>query len=162
MLQNGHGRRDGRTDRRTDGQTDRGTDGRTNGVKPIYPPPTTSLFGGYNNSYSPETLNSGQNWPFFVPCDLEIWLMTLKNNRAPLQCYFKLCASFGSHWWIQTRVSVRKCPIWVQINYFFSHVTLKFDRWPWKTIGHLSLATSSSVHRVIIISEFNLLQSGNG
>ena len=26
---------------------------------------------------------------------------------------------------------------------FFSRVTLKFDRWPWKTIGHLSLATSS-------------------
>ena len=40
MLQSGHGRRD----RRTDGQTD----GRTDGVKPIYPP-TTSLFGGYND-----------------------------------------------------------------------------------------------------------------
>ena len=24
--------------------------------------------------------------------------MTLKNNRAPLLCYFKLCASFRSHW----------------------------------------------------------------
>ena len=36
---------------------------------------------------------------FFVPCDLEIWRITLKNNRAPLLCYFKLCASFHSHWW---------------------------------------------------------------
>ena len=32
----------------TTGGTDGRTDGRTDGVKPIYPP-TTSLFGGYNN-----------------------------------------------------------------------------------------------------------------
>ena len=37
-----------------------------------------------------------------IPCDLEIWWMTLENNRAPLPCYFKLCASFCTHWWIQT------------------------------------------------------------
>ena len=29
----------------------------------------------------------------FKPCDLEIWRMTLKNNRAHILCYFKLCAS---------------------------------------------------------------------
>ena len=75
---------------------------------------------------------------FFVPCDLEIWRMTLKNNRAPLLCYFKLCASFHSHWWIQTGVTVRKRPIWVKFDDFLSRVTLKFDGWPWKTIGHLS------------------------
>ena len=40
--------------------------------------------------------------------------MTLKNNRAPLLCYFKLCASFCSHWWIQTGVTVWKRPIWVK------------------------------------------------
>ena len=45
-------------------------------------------------------------------CDLEIWRMTLQNNRAPLLCYFKLCASFRSHWWIKTWVTVRKRPIW--------------------------------------------------
>ena len=56
---------------------------------------------------------------FFVPCDLEIWLMTSKNNRAPLLCYFKLCASFLSHWWIQTGVTIRKTPIWVKIDDFF-------------------------------------------
>ena len=61
---------------------------------------------------------------FFVPCDLEIQQMTLKNNRAPLLCYFKLCASFRSHWGIQTGVTVRKCPIWVKIDDFFSRVTL--------------------------------------
>ena len=32
----------------------------------------------------------------FVLCDLRIWRMTLKNNRAPLLCYIKLCASFQS------------------------------------------------------------------
>ena len=55
----------------------------------------------------------------FEPCHLEIWRMTLKNNRAPIQCYFKLCASFWSHWWIQTGVTVRKRPIWVKIDDFF-------------------------------------------
>ena len=38
----------------------------------------------------------------FVLCDLEIWRLTLKNSRAPLLCYFKLCASFHSHQWIHT------------------------------------------------------------
>ena len=46
---------------------------------------------------SPETLNLGQNQRFSVPCDLEIWWMALKNKRAPLLCYFQLCASFHSH-----------------------------------------------------------------
>ena len=61
-------------------------------------------------SYSPETPNLGKIRRVLEPCDLEIWQMTLKNNRAPLQCYFKLCASFRSHWWIQTGVTVRKRP----------------------------------------------------
>ena len=99
---------------------------------------------------------------FFAPCDLEIWQMTLKNNGAPLQCYCKLFASFRSHWWIQTGVTVRKQPIWVQIDDFLSSVTLKFDRWPWKTIGHLFNATSTIVHHFVAIGEFKLeLQSGN-
>ena len=139
-----------------------------------------------NLSYSPETPNLGQMRRFLKPRDLEIWRMTLKNNRAPLLCYFKLCAAFRTHWWIQTGVTVRKCPIWVkfdgflepcdldiwrmtfknnrapllfyfklcaafhshwwigetpnlgQIRRFYRHVTLKFDGWPWKTIGHPS------------------------
>ena len=56
--------------------------------------------------------------------------MTFKNNRAPLLCYFKLCAAFRSHWWIQTGVTVQKRPIWVKIDVFLSRVTLKFDGWP--------------------------------
>ena len=73
-----------------------------------------------NWSYSPETLNSGQNQLFFVPCDLEIWQMTLKNNRAPLLCCFKLCALFQSHQWIQTWVTVQKRSIRFKISDFFS------------------------------------------
>ena len=115
-----------------------------------------------NLSYSPETPNLGQNRRFFWPCDLRTWQMTLKNNRAPLLCYFKLWASFRSHWWIQTGVTVRKRPIWVKFNDFSSRATFKFDGWPWKTIGHLSYATSNYVHRFVPVGEFKLeLQSGN-
>ena len=102
------------------------------------------------------------NRRFFSPCDLDIWWMTPKNNGAPLLCYFKLFASFHSHWWIQTGVTVRKSLIWVKIDTFFSRVTLKFDGWPSKKIGHLFYVTSSFVQHFVAIDEFKLeLQSGN-
>ena len=45
---------------------------------------------------------------------------------------------------------------------FFSCMTLQFDVWPWKTIGHLFYATSSLVHHFVAIGEFKLeLQFGN-
>ena len=78
----------------------------------------------------------------FLACDIEIWPITLKNIRAHLLCFFKLCASFRSHWWIQTGVTVRKRPICVKFVVFFSHVTLKFDNCPW---------ASSFMHHFIII-----------
>ena len=60
------------------------------------------------------------------------------------------------------RPIVRKGPIWVKIGDVLYRVTLKFDGWPWKTIGHLSFAVSSWQH-FIAISEFKLeLLSGNG
>ena len=71
-----------------------------------------------NWSYSPETPNLGQIRRFLEPCDIAIWRMILKNNRAPLPCYFKLCASFRSHWWIQNGVTVQKRPIWVKFDGF--------------------------------------------
>ena len=99
---------------------------------------------------------------FFVPCDLEIWWVTLVNNRAPLLYYIKLCALFQSHWWIQTEVTGRKRSIRVKIGNSLSCVTLKFDEWPWKTIGHLFCVASSFMHHFIAINEFKLeLQSGN-
>ena len=78
-----------------------------------------------NWSYSPEMLNSGQNWWFFVPCDLEIWRITLKNNRAPLLCHIKLHASFHLNKWIQITVMVRK-----RLNWVLTSVTLTLDIWP--------------------------------
>ena len=52
--------------------------------------------------------------------------------------------------------------IWVEIGDILSRVTLKFDGWPWKTIGHLFLTTLSFVHHSKAMGEFKLeLQSGN-
>ena len=51
---------------------------------------------------------------------------------------------------------------WIQIVNFSARVTVKFDGWPCKTIGHLFYATSSFVHLFVPIGEFKLkLQSGN-
>ena len=81
----------------------------------------------YSNwSYSPETTNLGQIRRFLEPCDLEIWRMTLKNNRAPLLCCFQLCAWFHCHMWIQTGVRV-----WKRLSWVLTSVTLTFDLWPW-------------------------------
>ena len=45
---------------------------------------------------------------------------------------------------------------------FLSLVTLKFDGWPWKTIGYLFYTTSSFVYHFKSIGELKLkLQSGN-
>ena len=79
-----------------------------------------------NWSYSPETPNLGQMRQFLVPCDLEIWRMTLKNNSTPLLSNIKLYVSFHHHMWIQTGVTVRKRLSWVVTS-----VTLTFDLRPW-------------------------------
>ena len=90
-----------------------------------------------------------------------IWCMTLKNNRAPLLCYFKLYASFRSHRWIQELQS-GNAQFGSKSTIFFSRVTLQFDVWPWKTIGHLFYSTSSFVHHFVTIGVLKLeLQSGN-
>ena len=61
-----------------------------------------------------------------------------------------------------TGVTVQKRLIWVKIDDFFSRVTLKFDKWPSKTIGHLFYATSSFVQHFVAIGELKReLQSGN-
>ena len=45
---------------------------------------------------------------------------------------------------------------------YLSRVNLKFDGWPWTTIGHLFCATLSFVHHFKAIGVFKLeLQSGN-
>ena len=74
--------------------------------------------GEFKFQLQSRTAQFGSNWRFLEPCDLEIWWMTLENNRAPLLCYFKFCAAFCTHWWIQTGVTVRKRPIWVKFDGF--------------------------------------------
>ena len=109
-----------------------------------------------NCSYTPETPNLAPNQSLFILCNLEIWQMILKRNRAPLLTYFKLYASFHSHWCIQTGVTVWKHPIWVKLGDLLSPVTLKFDKWPWKSIGHLFHTTSSYAHNSVAICKFKL------
>ena len=108
-------------------------------------------------------LKLNSNHTFFRPCDLGIWWMTSKNNRAPLLYYIMLCTSFHSHQWIKIGARVRKHSIWVNINDFFCRV------WPWnltddleKKTGHLFKAVSSCVHHFTAIIQFKLeLQSEN-
>ena len=57
---------------------------------------------------------------------------------------------------------VWKHSIRVKIGDLLPRVTLKFNGWPWKTIGHLFYVASRFMHHFIAISEFKLkLQSGN-
>ena len=74
------------------------------------------------SSYSPKTTKLGQTWRFLVPRDREIWWITLKNNRAHLLWYFKMCSSFHNHRLIPPKVIVQKRPIW--------RMTLKNNRAP--------------------------------
>ena len=53
-------------------------------------------------------------------------------------------------------------PTGFKILDFSARVTLIFDGWPHKTIGHLFYATLSFLHHFIAIGEYKLeLQSGN-
>ena len=47
-----------------------------------------------------------------------------------------------------------KPPGFRQIDTFSARVTLKFDGWPWKTIGILSYASRTCVKNLIAIQEF--------
>ena len=79
-----------------------------------------------NWSYSPETLN----WVkigdvfFFVPRDLEIWRMTLKNNMAPLLYQVKLYAPFQTIGEFKLELQSRK-------SHFGSRLEIFFAVWPY-------------------------------
>ena len=75
--------------------------------------------------YAPLGKAQYYKYAIFAPCDREIWRITLKNNRVPLLCYFKLCASFYSYPWIRTGVTSRK-------RYVLTSVTLTVDLWHWR------------------------------
>ena len=111
---------------------------------------------GFDSCDQPSNLKLDTNRWFFSLFDLEIWWMTSKNNRALLLYYVKLCASFQIHRWFQTGVTVRKRSIRVKIGDILSHVTFKFDGWPWKSIGHPFYTTSSFMHHFKFTSEVKL------
>ena len=91
--------------------------------------------------------NLGQIWRFLEPCDLEIWWMTFKNNRAPLLSIIKLYASFHHHMLIQTGVTV-----WKRLSWVLTSVTLTFDLWPWP------FAWTSLLSLVIIPENFMMIR----
>ena len=129
----------GVTDRQTDGQTDRQTENTIHRaawsqLKTIghlfY---ATSSFvhhfvaiGEFKLELQSGNAQSGSNSTILEPCDLEIWQMTLKNNRAPPLSNIKLYTSFHHHMWIQTGVTVRK-----RLSWTVTSVILNFDLWPW-------------------------------
>ena len=112
-------------------------------------------------------LKLDSNHWFFILYDLDIRWITSKNNMAPPLGHIKLCALFSSHRGIQTVVRIQnrapllcyfklfasfhshqlavnsswryspETPNLGQNHRFLSRVTLKFYRWPWKTIGYL-------------------------
>ena len=83
--------------------------------------------------------------------------MTLKNNRAPLLYHIRLCASpcikAITEFKLELQSRNAQFGSKVKICYFLS---LKFDGWPWKTIGHLFYAMLSFVHQFIAIGEIKL------
>ena len=100
-----------------------------------------------NWSYSPETPHLSEIQWFLEPCDLEIWRMTLKNNRAHFLCCVKLYALFHHHMWIETGVTVRK-----QLSWVLTTVTLTFDLRP------SSFAVTSLISMVITPENFMMIR----
>ena len=84
---------------------------------------------------------------FFEPCDLELWQMTCKNNRAPLLGIIKLCLSFRCHIWIPIGVTVRK-----QLSGVMISVTVTFNLWPWP------FTWTSFLSMVITCGNFMMIQ----
>ena len=84
--------------------------------------------------------------------------MTLKNNRAPHQCHFKLCASFHSHWWIQTGVTVRKPPNWVLTSVTFDLIVKNV----WQTDGRTDRQTGGRTESFIELLHWGWTHEGVG
>ena len=83
-----------------------------------------------NWSYSSETLNLGKKWQFFVPCYLEIWWRTSKNNRH----LFYAASSFVYHF-----IAIGEFKLELQLGnaQFGSKPTNFLDVWPWNFMDDL-------------------------
>ena len=96
------------------------------------------------------------NLQFFNPCDIEIWWMTLESNRAPLLYYISFSHQFKSISGFTLKLQPGNIQLGSKLVIFVSRVTLKFDKWPSKSIGHICCTTSSSLHHFKAIGEFKL------
>ena len=81
----------------------------------------------------------------------EIWslLTFVLNTCDKLHCFHGLVQEQGKSEGFE---SCDRSIIWVKMGDVLYRVTLKFDGWPWKTIGHLSFAVSSFVQHFIAIN----------
>ena len=105
----------------------------------------------------------GPKWSVFDPGDIEIWRMTLKNNRAHLLCY---TSSYVHHF-----IAIREFKLELRSGnvQFGSKAAIFCPVWPWnladdleKPLMHIFSDTLSFVHNYIAIGEFKLeLQSRN-
>ena len=94
--------------------------------------------------------------------DLEIWLMTSKNNIASLLTTSSFMHHFKSIGEFKLELQSRNAQFGSKSVIFLSCVTSKFDGWPWKTIGHLFYTMLSLAYHFKAIGEFKLeLQSGS-
>ena len=108
-----------------------------------------------------ETFNSGRNWRYFVPCDLEILWMTLETNRSPFYItltfvqHFKAIDIFKLDLQSGNAQFRSKLVIFVLCDLENWRMTLKCNTTP-------LLSASSFTYHFIAIGEFKLeLQSGN-
>ena len=108
-----------------------------------------------NWSYIPDMPNSGQNQRFF--CPMWPWNLTddLKKTMGHLfYATSKLCASFHSHWWIQTVATVRKRKVSQNWRFFvmcdpgIGWMTLKNNRAT--LLCHLKFCASFHYHMWIL------------
>ena len=89
----------------------------------------------------------GSKWVFFLSC------VTLKfngwawQNRAPLPCYSKICASFHNHLWIQNRVRPEMPKLGQNL---LTSVTFTFDLWL-RPFAWTSLLSMVILHRLLFI-----------
>ena len=85
---------------------------------------------------------------FFVPCDLEIWWMTLINNRAPLLCCDKLCASFKD-------ICEFKLDLPSGNTQFGSKSANFCPVWPWNLTDDLEKQQSTSPSNIKLCASFH-------
>ena len=84
---------------------------------------------------------------------LDGWPWKIIGHLSFVLC--KLLISFHSHWWIQTWVTVRKRPIWVNIDDFSLAV------WPWNLMDDLEKqqGTSPKQHQALCIISSSYVNS---